>query len=246
MTTDEAKGRLDRASGNYGVESLEKVHFDSREEWIKAWSKPDREFIMPDGMFLFYKSKEVWANEEYWAYLDKKCEVGTHTSFLGYPLWYLSIRRRDEKPLHDWRILQGIKNLVVGEEFEAIELYPADSRIMDIGNVYHLWILAPKKGETEPPRFPLGAKNPELGGAVVKKALLICTERTKRAYDSGEMPPEEKKTFREYATRVQMVIFPDAKLPEAEAMFPGEEKLVAMTKYTNKHPELEMEEWIPS
>jgi hypothetical protein len=138
---DEVKGRFERSSG-YGLDDFKRVTFSSREEWSRAWSTSEKDFrIDTEAQFDLYMSCEVWANDEYWAVLDKNCTVGIHTTFLDHPLWHLSIRRRDEKTLHDWRVFQGIKNKVVGEEFEAIELYPADSRIMDTANVYHLWII---------------------------------------------------------------------------------------------------------
>lgn len=56
-------------------------------------------------------------------------------------LTHLSIKRLDRKPIdHDrWRILQRIKNDLVGDEAEAVELYPAESRMVDTSNQYHLW-----------------------------------------------------------------------------------------------------------
>jgi hypothetical protein len=62
----------------------------------------------------------------------------------GFPdMIHLSIKRRDRKPLdhNRWRILQALKNIVVGEENEAVEIYPAESRLVDTANQYHLWVL---------------------------------------------------------------------------------------------------------
>jgi hypothetical protein len=53
---------------------------------------------------------------------------------------HLSIKRHDRKALHDWRHLQQIKNEVVGYGCEAVELYPADERVLDEANQYHLWV----------------------------------------------------------------------------------------------------------
>lgn len=58
----------------------------------------------------------------------------------GKVIW-LSIKRNDRSPVHDWRDFQRIKNELVGPEFEAIELYPAESRLVDSANQYHLWVL---------------------------------------------------------------------------------------------------------
>lgn len=66
-------------------------------------------------------------------------------------LVHLSVKRRDKAPVHDWRHLQRIKNELLGPEHEAVELYPAESRLVDAANQYHLWAF------DEPTfRFPFG------------------------------------------------------------------------------------------
>jgi hypothetical protein len=67
-------------------------------------------------------------------------------------LVHLNIRRRDGAPIiRDWRHFQLIKNQLIGEECEAVELYPAESRKVDSANKYHLY------GVTDPTfRFPFG------------------------------------------------------------------------------------------
>lgn len=52
---------------------------------------------------------------------------------------HLSIKRLDREPIHDWRDLQTIKNELVGADCEAVELYPAESRLVDTSNQYHLY-----------------------------------------------------------------------------------------------------------
>lgn len=70
----------------------------------------------------------------------------------GWPamLW-LSIKRIDKEPIKDWRDFQRIKNELVGPEHEAVELYPAESRLIDTSNQYHMYVL--KQSEV---RFPFG------------------------------------------------------------------------------------------
>jgi len=72
--------------------------------------------------------------------------------FPGSPLVQLNIRRHDGRPIfRDWRHFQKIKNQLVGEECEGIELYPAESRLVDTNNKYHIWC------HTDPKfRFPVG------------------------------------------------------------------------------------------
>lgn len=52
---------------------------------------------------------------------------------------HLNIRRIDGAAVFDWRHRQLIKNQLVGDECEAFELYPAESRMVDTSNKYHLW-----------------------------------------------------------------------------------------------------------
>jgi hypothetical protein len=64
---------------------------------------------------------------------------------------HLNIRRVDGAAVFDWRHRQLIKNQLLGEECEAMEIYPAESRLNDTSNKYHLW------GFTDPTiRFPFG------------------------------------------------------------------------------------------
>lgn len=55
----------------------------------------------------------------------------------------LSIKRHDRKAECDWRIFQRIKNDLVGEKREAVQLFPSMDRVLDTANQYFLWV-APK------------------------------------------------------------------------------------------------------
>ena len=75
---------------------------------------------------------EWWRNDLY------QVEVRRYTDVS----WvHLNIRRVDGKAIfRDWRHFQAIKNQLVGEECEGIELYPAESRLVDTSNKYHLYV----------------------------------------------------------------------------------------------------------
>lgn len=75
----------------------------------------------------------VWGNNRY-TVVRRVLEDGC--------VW-LSIRPDAGTPLHDWRHFQKIKNELVGPEREAIEIYPAESRLVDTSNQFHLFCLAP-------------------------------------------------------------------------------------------------------
>lgn len=89
------------------------------------------------------EQQEMWKNDLYTVVVTRN-DKGVH---------HLSIRRNDRKPAHDWRHFQQIKNDIAGESIEAIELYPAERRLVDTANQYHLWCLPP--GQT----FPFGFIN---------------------------------------------------------------------------------------
>ena len=92
---------------------------------------------IPDGMRV-----EVWSNDVY------EATVEHHENGLA----YITLKRFDRHAVRDWRHLQSIKNELVGPEREAVELFPAESRLMDTSNQYHLWVLP--EGE----RFGVGQK----------------------------------------------------------------------------------------
>lgn len=84
----------------------------------------------------------------------------------GWPrMLHLSIKRIDREIIHEWRKLQQIKNELVGEEHEAVELYPAESRLVDAANQYHLWVLADPKQ-----MFPFGFTTRAVGEGSLGKS----------------------------------------------------------------------------
>lgn len=58
------------------------------------------------------------------------------------PAWtHLVIHRQDAQPIHSWADMQTIKNELCGDQSEALELYPAEGRLLDRANAYHLWVI---------------------------------------------------------------------------------------------------------
>ena len=52
---------------------------------------------------------------------------------------YLSIKRHDREPIGDWRAMQKIKNAICGQDWEGFEIYPAEWRLVDTANQYHMF-----------------------------------------------------------------------------------------------------------
>lgn len=61
----------------------------------------------------------------------------------------LAVKRIDQQAIHDWRDLQTIKNELVGPESEAVELYPAEGRLIDSSNTMYLFVLTPLEHQAD-------------------------------------------------------------------------------------------------
>lgn len=94
---------------------------------------------------------KLWMNDKYQVAIYRP-DKNTGLVDAGWPpMIHLSIKRLDKKPINDWREMQEIKNELVGPEHEAVELFPAESRKVDLANQYHLWVFANPEH-----RFPFG------------------------------------------------------------------------------------------
>ena len=51
----------------------------------------------------------------------------------------LQICRADGGSVFDWRHLQEIKSTILGEHWEAAEIFPAETRLKDPSNARYLW-----------------------------------------------------------------------------------------------------------
>jgi hypothetical protein len=103
------------------------------------------------GLYDKIKRDALYLSDQYQVAIDKEPEHG----FAGMVLWHLSIKRIDKAPIMDWRDLQAIKTQLCGAEAEAIQLFPAESRIVDTANQYHLFVFM-KYGSHHLPRLPVG------------------------------------------------------------------------------------------
>ena len=102
-----------------------------------TWKLLEPSIPMRNGVAIELDGEEQWANDLYVVHkrvMDAD-ENGTPRAI------HLSIRRQDREPCHDWRDFQRIKNQLAGPEWEGLEIYPAESRLVDMANQYHLWCL---------------------------------------------------------------------------------------------------------
>lgn len=90
--------------------------------------RPDISEDAIEAQILDATHTEMWSNDRYVVSVRRDEDQ----------VW-LSIRRLDRAPCRDWRDFQRIKNQLVGPECEAVELYPAESRLVDTANQFWLW-----------------------------------------------------------------------------------------------------------
>ena len=93
---------------------------------------------------------EIWINNLYQVIIRR--HQSTHQGQCD--MIHLSIRSLDRHAQHDWRHFQRIKNELLGPEIEAVEMYPAESRMVDTSNQFHLWAFDDPNF-----RFPFGYKD---------------------------------------------------------------------------------------
>jgi hypothetical protein len=104
---------------------------------------------------------ETWQNGHYFVQLhrDELVPAADENSGENFPkLIWLTIRRQDRKPSRSWPDLMRIKDELVGEQNEAVELFPATSRLVDMANQYNLWVL-----EQPEITFPFGYLDRQVG-----------------------------------------------------------------------------------
>lgn len=113
------------------------------EDWT-AFQRAPGMVADPDGV-----TGGLWENNRYQV-IAREHPDGPFGAYV-----HLTIRSTDGSARHDWRDFQRIKNELVGPETEAVEIYPAESRLVDTANHYHLWVFKDY-------RFPLGMTHREV------------------------------------------------------------------------------------
>ena len=112
------------------------------------WTKFERAELAPpttEQLAAFGKDlNDLIAKDEIWLNSQYQVNVRKIPMPKGWPcdMLHLSIKRLDKESVHDWRHFQWIKNEIVGEENEAMEIYPAESRLIDTSNQYHLFVFS--------------------------------------------------------------------------------------------------------
>lgn len=136
---------------------------------------------------------EYWKNNIYQVALRR---------LIGTKWIHLNIRRRDGKPiLRDWRHFQWIKNQLVGEECEGVELYPAESRLNDTSNKFHIFCMSDPSF-----RFPFGMTYRDVSDddGLTKPGYRQRAFSEKMPDRFGYEPEKSSKEIRNHARRLSL------------------------------------------
>jgi hypothetical protein len=126
---------------------IQKIIDDTREcrKKIKTGIKLPETLSWNEAKRLYneFDNAKVYINDIYQVlYYDEKMvdNMGCSSETFKEQIRYLSIKRHDKEAVKDWRDFQDIKNQLCGEDSEAVELFPSESRLVDTANQYHLWV----------------------------------------------------------------------------------------------------------
>jgi len=123
-----------------------------------VWGKTDAEY------------GRSWESEEYYGFVRRSGRM-----------MVLSITATDETSRHDWREFQELKNMLIGPEWEAVEIYPAESELKDPSNRFFLWC------------FRKGTIADKLGAGLPAGRLIIGPEKSiapQRAFPASQATPQ--------------------------------------------------------
>jgi len=109
-------------------------------DWSKVPWTPFKEATRPtDPVNALDPSHVILINSRYQVTVYLRAPLpGADTPFGE--IAHLSFKTHDKQPYHDWRDIQRIKNEICGPEHDAVEIYPAESKLVDTSNQYHLFV----------------------------------------------------------------------------------------------------------
>ena len=140
-------------NGNAGTFGRsEYINLTKEQLYIDYGGKVAKETI--NRLYEQMKRETLYRSEYYQVAIDKDTSHGLK----GFIVWHISIKRNDKEPILDWRDMQDIKNKLLGPEYEMVQLFPAESRLVDSANQYHFFALIKDQSrpKARPPRFPFG------------------------------------------------------------------------------------------
>jgi hypothetical protein len=126
---------------------------DMNRQWQPLEEVPEENLLHGHtGVDLAYYNDAAVGRKEKW-FMNNRYQVSVQEvssedhGFGDFNITWLSIKPNDESARHDWREYQKIKNELAGPDWEAIEIYPSEDRLVDSANQFHLWCFPPEAGQ---------------------------------------------------------------------------------------------------
>jgi hypothetical protein len=153
------------------LEVLERRNLELRSEVERLvhGKPPAWTFFEEAPLGVFGDGRMIAHDGSYKVYVNSRYQVAVFkqdTEYDGVRTCHLSIKRVDGCAIHDWRDLQRIKNELVGDEAEGVELYPAESRLVDGANQFHMFCVI---GGTWPIGFDRRLVSDDNDGGVMQR-----------------------------------------------------------------------------
>ena len=110
-------------------------------KWIKGMSPRQLNSIMP-----VYKGDWMQQMDRYWESDDGYSVMSRLLRTAWGKVEHVTIQKMNKKLSSDgsndipWAVKQSIKNELFGENRLAIEVFPEEKRLVDVCDVYHLWV----------------------------------------------------------------------------------------------------------
>ncbi len=110
---------------------------EQRKEWeefedVTSESRRRHAALNPGSAF---RPDQVFQNPKY------VVQIFNDRKVIGRPARQVMIRRSDSAPIYSWSDMQRIKNEIFGEEVEALQMFPKESELVDVANLYWMWVL---------------------------------------------------------------------------------------------------------
>ncbi len=129
-----------------------------KDEWVSYCVAAGQQVEAAEASWAKSCTCEFFQNDTYLVQVDKN----PPHQFKNAEVWLLWVSRIDKEFVRNRKDLMAIKNALVGDDVEAVELFPAESRLSDATNRTALFCFMNLNGKSKP-RFPAGPERASIG-----------------------------------------------------------------------------------
>ena len=132
-------GKLLRSTNNTFPEERLNMEIDKVIKMFPSLTREQARIVVNDKI----EDSEIYLNNIYQVrvYRGSAADELVHIENLNGRCTWLSMKRKDKRPMNNWQDMQTIKNRLVGTECDAFQIFPAESRMLNTANQYHLIVL---------------------------------------------------------------------------------------------------------